>query len=172
MSAISSRITSIYKSRTTLLQQLEKQGYNTEDYSNFSMNEIDAMLSNSQLDMLLTSRENDKKVYIKYYFTIKQTNKQIKKDALDDIIEDLFSIDEVLTKNDTLMIIIDDEPNDTILTRMRYLFDHDGIFVIIHNIKRIAYAHNIYIMLALVLLLIALRLLIHISLHIHRLIRI
>lgn len=139
MSAISSRITSIYKSRTTLLQQLEKQGYNTEDYSNFSMNEIDAMLSNSQLDMLLTSRENDKKVYIKYYFTIKQTNKQIKKDALDDIIEDLFSIDEVLTKNDTLMIIIDDEPNDTILTRMRYLFDHDGIFVIIHNIKRLQF---------------------------------
>ena len=68
MSAISSRITSIYKSRTTLLQQLEKQGYNTEDYSNFSMNEIDAMLSNSQLDMLLTSSENEKKVYIKYYF--------------------------------------------------------------------------------------------------------
>ena len=139
MSTISSRITSIYKSRTTLLQQLEKQGYNTEDYSNFSMNEIDAMLSNSQLDMLLTSRENEKKVYIKYYFTIKQTNKQIKKDALDDIIEDLFSIDEVLTKNDTLMIIIDDEPNDTILTRMRYLFDHDGIFVIIHNIKRLQF---------------------------------
>ena len=139
MSTISSRITSIYKSRTTLLQQLEKQGYNTEDYSNFSMNEIDAMLSNSQLDMLLTSRENDKKVNIKYYFTIKQTNKQIKKDALDDIIEDLFSIDEVLTKNDTLMIIIDDEPNDTILTRMRYLFDHDGIFVIIHNIKRLQF---------------------------------
>ena len=139
MSTISSRITSIYKSRTTLLQQLEKQGYNTEDYSNFSMNEIDAMLSNSQLDMLLTSSENEKKVYIKYYFTIKQTNKQIKKDALDDIIEDLFSIDEVLTKNDTLMIIIDDEPNDTILTRMRYLFDHDGIFVIIHNIKRLQF---------------------------------
>ena len=89
--------------------------------------------------MLLTSSENEKKVYIKYYFTIKQTNKQIKKDALDDIIEDLFSIDEVLTKNDTLMIIIDDEPNDTILTRMRYLFDHDGIFVIIHNIKRLQF---------------------------------
>jgi DNA-directed RNA polymerase subunit H (RpoH/RPB5) len=139
MSTISSRITSIYKSRTTLLQQLEKQGYNTEDYSNFSMNEIDAMLSNSQLDMLLSHRDEGKKIYIKFYFTIKQTNKQIKKDALDDIIEDLFSIDEVLTKKDTLMIIIDDEPNDTILTRMRYLFDHDGIFVIIHNIKRLQF---------------------------------
>jgi DNA-directed RNA polymerase subunit H (RpoH/RPB5) len=146
MSSISSRITSIYKSRTTLLEQLEKQGYNTEDYSNFSMNEVDAMLSNSQLDMLVNHNEDGKKVYIKYYFTLKQTNKQIKKDALDDIIEDLFSIDEVLTKKDTLMIIIDDEPNDTIITRMRYLFDHDGIFVIIHNIKRLQFnilEHNL-----------------------------
>jgi len=139
MSSISSRITSIYKSRTTLLEQLEKQGYNTEDYSNFSMNEIDAMLANSQLDMLISHNEESQKVYIKYYFTLKQTNKQIKKDALDDIIEDLFSIDEVLTKKDTLMIIIDDEPNDTILTKMRYLFDHDGIFVVIHNIKRLQF---------------------------------
>ena len=78
-------------------------------------------------------------MYIKYYFTLKQTTKQIKKEVLDNIIEDLFSIDEVLTKKDTLMIIIDDEPNDTILTKMRYLFDHDSIFVVIHNINRLQY---------------------------------
>jgi len=43
----------------------------------------------------------------------------------------------VLTKKDTLMVIIDDEPNDTIITRLRYLYEHDGIFVIIHNIHRL-----------------------------------
>ena len=52
MSTISSRIISIYNSRNTILNQLMKQGYNVDDYLNFSMNEIDAMLSNSQLDML------------------------------------------------------------------------------------------------------------------------
>ena len=139
MSTISSRITSIYKSRKTLLEQLQKQGYDTEDYISFSMNEIDAMLTNSQLDMLLTHKEKKTKIYIKYYFTLKQTTKQIKKEVLDNIIEDLFSIDEVLTKKDTLMIIIDDEPNDTILTKLRYLYDHDGIFVVIHNIQRLQY---------------------------------
>ena len=35
------------------------------------------------------------------------------------------------------MVIIDDEPNDTIVTRLRYLFEHDNIFVIIHNINRL-----------------------------------
>ena len=139
MSTVSSRIISIYKSRKTLLEQLKKQGYGVDDYDGFSMNEIDAMLANSQLDMLLTHKEKKTKVYIKYYFTLKQTTKQIKKEVLDNIIEDLFSIDEVLTKKDTLMIIIDDEPNDTILTKMRYLFDHDSIFVVIHNINRLQY---------------------------------
>jgi DNA-directed RNA polymerase subunit H (RpoH/RPB5) len=139
MSTISSRIISIYKSRTTLLEQLQKQGYNVDDYSSFTINEIDSMLSNSQLDMLINHSDNDIKIYIKYYFTLKQTTKQIKKEVLDNIIEDLFTIDEVLTKKDTLMVIIDDEPNDTILTKMKYLYNHVGIFVIIHNIHRLQY---------------------------------
>tara|TARA_E500000178_G_scaffold187347_1_gene185508 strand:- start:1553 stop:2167 length:615 start_codon:yes stop_codon:yes gene_type:complete len=129
---------SIYKSRSTILQQLQTQGYQVEDYVDFSMNEIDSMLSNSQLDMLLTNKDGNK-VYIKYYFTLKQSTKQIKKEVLDNVIEDLFTIEEVLTKKDTLIVIIDDEPNDTILTRLKYLYDHDGIFVIIHNIHRLQF---------------------------------
>ena len=31
------------------------------------------------------------------------------------------------------------EPNDSILSKVKYLYDHDGIFVIIHNIKRLQY---------------------------------
>lgn len=136
MSANSSRIINIYKSRHILLEQLHSQGYVVEDYLQFSVNEVDAMLANSQLDMLI-NHDDGKKVYIKYYFTLKQTTKQIKKEILDNIIEDLFTIEDVLTKNDTLMVIIDDEPNDTIITRLRYLYEHDGIFVIIHNIHRL-----------------------------------
>ena len=70
---------------------------------------------------------------------MKQSTKQIKKEVLDNVIEDLFTIEEVLTKKDTLIVIIDDEPNDTILTRLKYLYDHDGIFVIIHNIHRLQF---------------------------------
>lgn len=138
-SSNSSRIISIYKSRNTILELLDNQDYNTDDYLGFSINEIDAMLKNSQLDMLLTHNKDGKKVYVKYYFNVKQTTRQIKPQTLDDIIEDLFSIEEVLTKNDTLVIIIDDEPNDTILAKMRYLYDHDGIYVVIHNIQRLQF---------------------------------
>lgn len=135
----SARIISINKSRNTILELLEEQDYNVDDYLGFSINEVDAMLANSQLDMLITHKTNGKKIYAKYYFTTKQTTRQIKPQTLDDIIEDLYTIEEILTKNDTLIIIIDDEPNDTILNKMRYLYDHDGIFVVIHNIKRLQF---------------------------------
>jgi DNA-directed RNA polymerase subunit H (RpoH/RPB5) len=51
----------------------------------------------------------------------------------------MFIIEEVLTKKDSLIVIIDDEPNDAILTRIKYLYDHDGIFVVIHNIHRLQF---------------------------------
>ena len=58
---------------------------------------------------------------------------------LDEIIEDLFSVDTVLSKDDTLIIIIDSEPNETIISKVNYLYDHDGIFVVIHNISRLQF---------------------------------
>mgnify|MGYP006097505085 FL=1 len=139
MSLISSRIINIFKSRNVVLEQLQTRGYDISSYENTSMTEIDAMLTNSQLDMLVTHKDTSVKMYIKYYFTLKQTSRQIKKEALDDIIDDLYHIEDVLTKKDTLMVIIDDEPNDTIITRLKYLYDHDGIFVVLHNIHRLQF---------------------------------
>jgi len=129
------RILSIFKSRNTILELLDDQFYNTKEYEGFSINEIDAMVSNNQLDMLISNDKNQKKAYIKYYLNAKQ----IRPTVLDEIIEDLFVIENVLTKNDTLIIIIEDEPNDTILTKLRYLYDNEGYFVIIHNIKRLQF---------------------------------
>ena len=91
----SSLISSICKSREIVLNQMDKLGFDTTDYKNFSINEVNAMLQNSQLDMLLekntpddkTKRKN--KVYIKYYLgkTISQKNIQ-------EMIDDLFYLEE------------------------------------------------------------------------------
>jgi DNA-directed RNA polymerase subunit H (RpoH/RPB5) len=129
------RILSIYKSRSTILKLLEKQGYTTSDYSEFSINEIDTMYTNKQLDMLVTNEVDNRKTYVKYYLD----SKQIRPQNLDEVIEDLFSVENILTKSDNLVIIIDGEPNDTILARMNYIFNHDGVFVVIHNISRLQY---------------------------------
>jgi hypothetical protein len=119
----------------TIIAQLEALEYAVGEYQDFSINEIDAMNNNSQLDMLVTHKNNGKKIYIKYNLNAKQINAQ----TVDNVIEDLYSIDTVLTNADTLMIIVDTEPNETILTKIRYLYDHSGIFVVIHNINRLQY---------------------------------
>ena len=128
------QILNVYKSRNNILDILKLQGYDTSDYETFSINEIDAMLTNNQLDMLLENNETKQKSYIKYY-----SSKQIRPNILDEIIEDLYFIENVLEKKDNLIIITEDEPNDSILTKVKYLFDHDGIYVVIHNIKRLQY---------------------------------
>jgi DNA-directed RNA polymerase subunit H (RpoH/RPB5) len=129
----SNRILSIYKSRKNILDLLEKQGYNVDD-NTFSINEVDTMYVNSQLDLLISHSTDDRKVYVKYLLSAK-----IRPKDLDEIIEDLFVIYSMLTKNDNLIIIIEDEPNDTIISKMKYLYDHDGIFVVVHNIKRLQF---------------------------------
>jgi len=135
MTSTNNRILKLYKSRLTIIDQLSELKYDVTAYESFSINEIDAMNNSSQLDMLITHKSNGKKVYIKYNLNAKQLNAQ----TLDNVIEDLYSIDTVLTKEDTLMIITDVEPNETILTKIRYLYDHSGIFIVIHNIHRLQY---------------------------------
>jgi len=93
MSTSSNRVLSIYKSRKTILEILDYQDYNVADYDKFTINEIDAMNTNDQLDMLIQHTKDTRKMYIKYYLNAKQLRPQ----NLDDIIEDLFVIENVLT---------------------------------------------------------------------------
>jgi DNA-directed RNA polymerase subunit H len=134
MALSSNRILSIYKSRNTIIEQLRNLGYETTDYAEFSINEIDAMNTNNQLDMLV-SREDGQKIYVKYLLNIKQ----LRKDNLDQLIEDLYDIETVLEKKDTLIIITNEEPNDTITQRIKYVYDHSGIFIVLHYIKRLQF---------------------------------
>lgn len=135
MSTSSNKILSIYNSRNTLVELMNNKGYVTDDYSTFSINEVDAMYKNLQLDMLLSHSTNNRKIYIKYYLKAKQ----IKKQDLDDIIEDLYLIENILSKEDCLIIVTEDEPNDTIVSKIKYLFEREQIFIVIHNIKRLQY---------------------------------
>ena len=51
----------------------------------------------------------------------------------------MYHIDNTLTKKDTLILIIEDEPNETTINKIKYLYNRDGIFVVIHNINRLQY---------------------------------
>ena len=134
-------ISHIFNSRKTILELMEKQGYNVKDYSNFSINEVNSMKQNNQLDMLLethddkvTAENPKKKVYIRYYLTSRPAAKNIQ-----EMIDDLFVLTETLKKSDTLFIIIKDEPNETLINEIKHIWEADGIFIVIESIKRLQF---------------------------------
>jgi DNA-directed RNA polymerase subunit H (RpoH/RPB5) len=137
----SSLISSVYKARKTILELMDKQGYNTEDYANFSINEVNSMKQNNQLDILLEKKSGGsgdlnpkRKIYIRFYLT-----KMIRPANIQEMIDDLFNLEEILTKEDTLFIISKDEMNETIINELKHIWESDGIFVVIENIKRLQY---------------------------------
>lgn len=130
---MSSEATTIYNSRKTLIEVLSNLGYGVDEYNTFSMNEVEAMARNTQLDMLLTGADKNK-VYVKYMLTSKAIRL---KSAVEEIIEELYDLEEVLTKKDTLIVIVNDEPNDTMVEKLKFWHDSRGIFIVIHNIKRL-----------------------------------
>jgi len=131
---MSNRVLQVYKSRKNLLELLKEQKYNVADYDNFSINEVDAMNTNSQLDMILHRDEDDSYVYVNYV-------KKWSADTLEKLVEDLFDI-ECLLKDKTkdhIIMVINEEPNQTIFDKVKYIFDKNGYFIIPYNIARLQF---------------------------------
>jgi DNA-directed RNA polymerase subunit H (RpoH/RPB5) len=142
MSFTNTDIISIYNSRKTILEVIKESNMinnvleNIYNYENFNINEVEAMAKNNQLDMLLKGREDypiSHNIYVKYM--LNKTSNRIP--AINELVEELFEIEGVLTKKDTLMVIINDEPNDSLITKLCHLYDNRGIFVVVHNIARL-----------------------------------
>lgn len=99
------------------------------------------MKTNNQLDMMIEKRtkisdneEEVKKIYVKYYLA-----KSLRPNNLEEMVDDLFNIEEILTKSDTLHVVVKDEVNDTLQAQLRHIWERDGIFIIIHPLKRLQY---------------------------------
>lgn len=137
MSQNSSIVSTIYKARRTILELLDRQGYNIDEYRDFSVSEVNAMVQNAQLDMLMEKNKdsgNNKKIYVLFYL-----NKTIRDKNVYEIIEDLFNLEEVLTKNDSLMLITKDEMSEPITNLLKHIWEQDGIQINIINMKRLQF---------------------------------
>jgi DNA-directed RNA polymerase subunit H (RpoH/RPB5) len=137
----SSLISSIYKSRQIMLDIMNTQGYYVKDYSDFGINEINVLYSNKQLDMLLEQSTEDedlgkkKKIYIRYHLT-----KTLRTQSnLQEMIDDLFNLEEILTKDDILYIIIKEEVNETLENLLKQIWEQDGIYIIVQSLKRLQF---------------------------------
>jgi DNA-directed RNA polymerase subunit H (RpoH/RPB5) len=131
-------ILKLYNSRVNLLTQCENLGYNVSEHKDVSNLEVDKLYTNNKLDMIVENNKKQK-IYIKYSYTTDKKNNTFTKKDLDNLKDELYDVENTLTKDDTLMIVVDDEPNDSLVTRMKYLYEQEGVFIVIHNIKRLQY---------------------------------
>jgi DNA-directed RNA polymerase I, II, and III subunit RPABC1 len=139
MQSSSSLISAIYKSRRILLKLMERQGYNVKDYDNFSINEVNSMDQSKQLDMLLEKppsqgSERARRIYIRYYL-----GKAIRPQNIHEMIEDLYDLEEILTKDDTLFIVTKEDINETMTSLLKHIWEKDGVFIVMQSIKRLQF---------------------------------
>ena len=135
----SSVISQIYKSRSVLIDLMNTQGYNIQDHRGFSVNEVNTMKTNNQLDMLLEKKKSDEaedslKIYIKYYL-----GKALKPATLQEMVDDLFVVEEILSKKDTLFVVVKDGVNDTLTNFVKHIWESESIFVILIPLKRLQF---------------------------------
>jgi DNA-directed RNA polymerase subunit H len=136
----SALISYIYKSRVNVIKLMQNLDYNTKDYESFTNSEVNTMFQNKQLDILLEKNQEDtktkrkNKIYIRYYLA-----KTFRPQNIQEIIDDLYNLEEVLTKDDTLYIVTKDEPNETLINAVKHIWEQDGIFVVIQSIKRLQF---------------------------------
>jgi DNA-directed RNA polymerase subunit H len=124
----SKTIARLYNARKNLLDLLMVQGYDVEGYTNFGVNEVNAMYAHKQLDMLVEtkssssslsssdkSKENEqgkskpkKKAYIKFHL-----EKMLSTGHINDLIEDLYVLG---SGGEVGGLGISTNANDTVLT--------------------------------------------------------
>ena len=91
------------------------------------------MVSNNQLDLLLENKNNTK-IFVKYYL-----GKSLRPNNIQEIVEDLFNLEEILSKDDELLIIVKDDINDSIKSMLVHIWNSQKIFVSIISLKRLQY---------------------------------
>lgn len=125
----------VFKSRTHILEIMSSLRYDTSEYEGFSVLEVDNMVIQQAMDMLLERKEpSSKKAFIKYMLNIKITPQ-----LLNEMTEDLYDINQLLSDKDLLILITNKNISDSLKEHIQFLFDHDGKHVIVHNIRALQF---------------------------------
>jgi DNA-directed RNA polymerase subunit H len=124
----------IHKSRNILLNILEKQGYDVNDYKHCSIEETVAMHREHQVDLCLT-HSSSKKLWVKYALEMSKITAHMVHDFYDN---------DILQKTDNLMFIVAFEPKldsstDSLCMMLNTLWNESNIYVCVMNIHRLMY---------------------------------
>jgi DNA-directed RNA polymerase subunit H (RpoH/RPB5) len=124
----------VFKARKNLLEYLKNIDYNISDYNSFDLHNIGILVENEQLDMLLSDSKN-KKIYVKFY--IFKSNLRL--NVINEMISDLYVLEEVLNPDDTLIIIIKDIPNTSTKDIQSQIYSNENKFINIFGLDTLQF---------------------------------
>lgn len=127
----------LYNSRNNLIDILEKLNYDVSSYKNYSTVELSHMISYEQLDMIVTNKINGIKIYVKYYEF--GQHKVLNKGSIDNMIEDLYKIEKLLSKDDILFIVHNCDPNDSCKGHLKHIWEKEKYLISVIDIKRLGF---------------------------------
>ena len=127
----------LYNSRNNLIDILEELNYDVSSYKNYSTVELSHMISYEQLDMIVTHHVTGIKIYVKYYEF--GQNKVLNKPTIDNMIEDLYKIEKLLSKDDILFIIHNCDPNDSCKAHLKHVWEKEKYLISVIDIKRLGF---------------------------------
>ena len=125
-------VAQVFNSRNHLLDILASTGYATEDYENYPVQQVGDMFETNNLDMSLL-HSSGTKLIVKYYLSSKLN---VCSDEVNQYFEGPVPS---LTHRDTLLVIVKNEPNETMINALTTLWNASKNFITVIPIRRLQY---------------------------------
>lgn len=143
-------VSKIFKARTNILDIMLYNGFDTDAYKGFTMDNVNVMYNTTdQLNMLLSNPTTKQRIYIKFHMGLPLRNFQIINNIIGQLFKQQQQQEEAgvynsvsipnLLKTDILFIIADDEPSDTLKTDIKHIWNKDGYCVIVVGLQQLQY---------------------------------
>ena len=127
-------VNQIAKSRGNMLAILKSRGFDVSAYENQSVSHVHIMSQTDQLDMLITNPNTEKKIYVKYHL-----GKTLRPNNILDFVDDLYTIDNVLKREDDLVVIGREIANDSMEKCLSQLWSQHKYLVTVFGLKSLQF---------------------------------
>jgi DNA-directed RNA polymerase subunit H (RpoH/RPB5) len=137
----SDRASKVFNSRNILLTQLGGIGYDTTAYVGASIEEVNAMDINVQLDMMMSHNENRSKIYVNYHIGDDNFSERTLTTLMNNLFRDVSGGEDgpILNNTDIIMVILNDDVSESLTNTMMRVFDKNGHLIIPRTIDQLQF---------------------------------
>ena len=138
MDSKQSYIKQVYNSRLNMIEYLKNMDFECSDYENFSIEEVEVMKNHGQLDFKVTKETGDS-CYVMYKLDSSLKQNMVKKNNIENFINEIFEDNIPIEKNDTLVIITTEYSQDSIHKIIKNIWENEQKYVVIMTLANLQY---------------------------------